>query len=58
MNVDSIHKLGRQILCLAQLAFYGWALNKGIELTPEVVAAVSGVSASYILAKGKGNEPK
>ena len=51
---DAFHKLGRQFLAFAQLAFYAWALKNGYEITPELVGGVSGVSAAYTLVKGRG----
>ncbi len=51
---DALHKVGRQWLAMAQIGFYMWAVSKGIEITPELVAGVSGVSGAYTLVKGKG----
>ncbi|TXR52067.1 hypothetical protein [Reinekea thalattae] len=52
--IDGIHKLGRQTLAFAQIGFYMWAVQKGVDITPELVAGVSGVSGAYTLAKGRG----
>lgn len=52
--IDGIHKLGRQILAVAQVVFYAWALKHGHEITPELVAGVSGVAGIYTVAKGRG----
>lgn len=52
--IDGIHKLGRQTLAFAQIAFYTWATHNGVEITPELVAGVSGVTGAYTLMKGKG----
>jgi len=52
--VDAIHKMGRQILALAQLAFYAWALKKGYTIDWNLVAGVSGATGLYTAMKGKG----
>jgi len=52
--VDATHKMGRQIMALAQLGFYAWALHAGVEITPELVGGVSGTAAIYTAMKGKG----
>lgn len=52
--VDGLHKMGRQILALAQIGFYAWAVGAGVEITPQLVAGVSGVAGIYTLAKGRG----
>ena len=52
--VDGIHKLGRQTLAFVQVGFYMWAVKSGIEITPELVAGVSGATGAYTLIKGKG----
>lgn len=51
---DAIHKLMRPSLALVQVGFYMWATSKGIDITPELVAGVSGATGAYTLAKGKG----
>ena len=52
--IDGIHKLGRQTLALVQVGFYCWAVKTGVEITPELVAGVSGATGAYTLMKGKG----
>lgn len=52
--IDGMHKLARPTLALAQVAFYYYCMQKGIEITPELVAGVSGASALYTALKGKG----
>lgn len=51
---DALHKIMRPSLALVQVGFYMWATSKGIEITPELVAGVSGATGAYTLAKGKG----
>jgi len=51
---DAIHKLMRPSLALVQVGFYIWATNNNVEITPELVAGVSGATGAYTLAKGKG----
>lgn len=51
---DAFHKVGRQLLAFAQVAFYAWALKSNIEITPELVAGVSGATSIYTLVKGRG----
>lgn len=53
--IDGLHKMGRQILAFAQIGFYAWCLQKGHDITPELVAGVSGATTAYTLIKGKGN---
>lgn len=53
--IDGIHKLGRQMLALVQVGFYAWAVKAGVEITPELVAGVSGATGIYAAIKGKGN---
>lgn len=52
--IDGVHKLGRQVLALAQIGFYAYCVTKDIPITWELVTGVSGVSGAYTLAKGKG----
>lgn len=52
--VDAIHKMGRQVLAVSQVMFYGYALHKGWAITPELVAGVSGATGIYTIMKGKG----
>lgn len=52
--VDAFHKIGRQLLAVAQMGFYIWALKSGYEITPELVAGVTGTAAAYTLVKGRG----
>lgn len=54
--IDAIHKMGRQTLAFAQMAFYYYTINQyGTEaITPELVAGVSGAASIYTLVKGKG----
>lgn len=51
---DAIHKLMRGSLALVQVAFYMWATKNGVDITPELVAGVSGATGAYTLIKGKG----
>ena len=52
--IDGIHKLMRPLLALAQVGFYAWATKNGVEITPELVAGVTGATGAYTLVKGKG----
>lgn len=52
--MDGVHKLGRQMLALSQMAFYGFCLYTDTPITMELVAGVSGVAGLYTVAKGKG----
>lgn len=52
--LDGLHKLGRQGLALVQVGFYAWCVTRGIEISWELVAGVSGATGAYTLAKGKG----
>lgn len=52
--VDALHKMGRQFLAIVQVVFYGWCVSKGVEITPELVAGVSGATGIYQIAKGRG----
>jgi hypothetical protein len=51
---DAIHKLFRPSLAVLQVGFYVWAVKNNIEITPELVAGVSGATSAYTLVKGKG----
>lgn len=54
--IDAIHKMGRQTLAFAQMAFYYVTIQQyGVSaITPELVAGVSGAASIYTLVKGKG----
>ena len=52
--ISIAHKMGRQSLAYAQLLFYAWAVKNGVDISPELVAGVSGVAAIYAGVKGKG----
>lgn len=52
--IDAAHKMGRQTMAYFQMAFYFYCVNKGIEITPELVAGVSGCAGIYAAVKGKG----
>ena len=52
--IDGIHKLMRPSLAALQVVFYGWAVKNGVEITPELVAGVTGATGAYTLMKGKG----
>ncbi len=52
--IDGLHKLARPALSLAQVGFYYYCIQLGIEITPELVAGVTGPAAIYTMIKGKG----
>ena len=52
--IDAVHKMGRQILAFAQIGAYVWLAKTGVEISPELVAGISGPAGIYTLLKGSG----
>lgn len=52
--VDAFHKMGRQLTIWAQMAFYFYCAENGIEITQELVMGVSSTAGIYAFAKGSG----
>lgn len=52
--IDALHKLGRQGTVWGQMAFYAWCIEKGVTITPELVAGISSTAGIYSFVKGAG----
>jgi hypothetical protein len=52
--VDAVHKMGRQIIAVLNLAAVTYLASRGVDIDPAMIAGLSGPSAVYAWVKGKG----
>lgn len=52
--MDKIHMLGRQLLAAWVAFIFGFLAYKGIDITDQLIIALSGPAVIYTAMKGKG----